>query len=248
MTNPTPTFRMTKYFQSWLKWQYKQLEPACTYFAWLKQIRESKQLPEYYARYQASKKPAKPEKPNANRATHLGTCQCCLRVQMLPNGLLSKHGYHVTHRGYGGFFAGVCRGTDQLPFELSCQAMKRFIQEATEQNAQLSQTIEQVVENAVKFPTQGWYREKVPCGSRGTIERWIYIQFEDGIQANTGKPFPDYVNSHTTKATEQAHKGNSAYINHLKSEQKHLIQFINDRLEKVANWTIKPLIERKENQ
>ena len=47
------------------------------------------------------------------KATHYGTCQVCGRNQKAPNGLVAKHGYTVD----GGFFNGVCFGSDELPFE-----------------------------------------------------------------------------------------------------------------------------------
>lgn len=49
------------------------------------------------------------------RATHSGHCQACGRLQKLPEGSLSLHGYTVAH----GFFAGTCEGSRQLPFEVS---------------------------------------------------------------------------------------------------------------------------------
>ena len=60
------------------------------------------------------------------KATHLGTCQVCGRVQKLPNGRLSIHGY--TKRF--GFFAGACRGECRLPFEESHDVIDSAIQNA----------------------------------------------------------------------------------------------------------------------
>lgn len=243
--------RMTKYFQNWLKIEFARLLgsgdlPKTTYFAWLKQLRELKQLPEYYARYQASRRPQTPTEPNANRATHLGTCQCCLRVQMLPNGILAKHGYQVAFRGQGGFFSGVCRGSGDSPFELSCEAMKRFVAEASLEAGRLQLAIEQVEQNAILFPTQGWYEERFAVGGK-FYWRWVYIQYHDHVIGNTGKRYAWETSSNL--ATAQAARGNGKYIAKLQAEQKQLRDFINDRLEKIANWTwtIKPLIERTEN-
>jgi hypothetical protein len=50
----------------------------------------------------------------AKKATHRGTCQCCGRLQKLPGGLLSKHGYTVDW----GYFNGVCWGAHHQPLEL----------------------------------------------------------------------------------------------------------------------------------
>lgn len=46
-------------------------------------------------------------------ATHAGTCQICGRVQKLPSGKLSLHGYQVQWN----FFNGTCGGAKHLPFE-----------------------------------------------------------------------------------------------------------------------------------
>ena len=64
-------------------------------------------------------------------ATHSGHCQACGRLQKLPGGVLSKHGYNVTH----GFFSGVCVGSGSLPFEQSCELVKTFIVSAQTQLA-----------------------------------------------------------------------------------------------------------------
>lgn len=45
---------------------------------------------------------------------------------MLPNGLLSLHGYTVSH----GYFSGTCVGSKELPFEQSCELVKLFITSA----------------------------------------------------------------------------------------------------------------------
>lgn len=49
------------------------------------------------------------------KATHRGECQLCGRVQMLPSGMLAKHGYTKTW----GWFQGTCPGSGHLPYELS---------------------------------------------------------------------------------------------------------------------------------
>lgn len=61
-----------------------------------------------------------------SKATHSGHCQACGSLQKLPNGLLSNHGYKVTH----GFFSGICRGAKFLPFEVSHDQVSRYIAEA----------------------------------------------------------------------------------------------------------------------
>jgi hypothetical protein len=47
------------------------------------------------------------------KATHNGTCQVCGKLQALPEGKLSKHGYDVQFH----YFRGVCPGAAFLPQE-----------------------------------------------------------------------------------------------------------------------------------
>jgi hypothetical protein len=57
------------------------------------------------------------------KATHQGQCQICDRLQKLPNNALSQHGYKVEF----GFFNGVCPGSKQEPYELSCNLIKEIL-------------------------------------------------------------------------------------------------------------------------
>ena len=64
---------------------------------------------------------------NKRTATHSGHCQACGNLQKLPAGKLSIHGYTIEH----GYFSGTCHGSKELPFELSCELVKTFIEGAT---------------------------------------------------------------------------------------------------------------------
>lgn len=61
-----------------------------------------------------------------SKATHYGTCQACGRRQLLPGGVLAKHGYELSH----GFMNGVCMGAGHLPYEQSCDLIERTIRNA----------------------------------------------------------------------------------------------------------------------
>jgi len=65
-------------------------------------------------------------KPTGNQATHQGTCQVCGCVHKVSNtsGKIATHGYTVDH----GFFNGECSGRHQLPFEVSCDFLKKHIE------------------------------------------------------------------------------------------------------------------------
>lgn len=63
--------------------------------------------------------------PTGNQATHQGTCQICGRIHKVNNvtGLIATHGYTVDY----GYFNGACNGSDKLPLEVSCDALKQDI-------------------------------------------------------------------------------------------------------------------------
>jgi len=56
---------------------------------------------------------------SSRSATHYGSCQLCGSLQKAPGGYLAKHGYDVAY----GFFNGVCRGSHELPYEVSCDLL-----------------------------------------------------------------------------------------------------------------------------
>jgi len=64
-------------------------------------------------------------KPTGNQATHQGTCQICGCVHKVSNksGKIATHGYTVEY----GYFNGECGGGHQLPFEVSCDHLKKHI-------------------------------------------------------------------------------------------------------------------------
>ncbi len=60
---------------------------------------------------------------DAMKANCMGHCQWCDKLQKLPNGRLSTHGYSVKYQ----MFAGICMGSQNLPYELSCELVKQSI-------------------------------------------------------------------------------------------------------------------------
>ena len=62
---------------------------------------------------------------SSTKATHKGTCQVCGRLQKLPAGSLSKHGYTVEW----GYFSGVCPGAHELPLEQDRSVLDRIMVE-----------------------------------------------------------------------------------------------------------------------
>jgi hypothetical protein len=83
-------------------------------------------------------------KDNKVKATHKGECQICSGMQKLPGNLLSTHGYRVLNN----CFNGVCPGSKNLPYELSCELIKEilpsiedYVKKLYEQKVSLSQPV-----------------------------------------------------------------------------------------------------------
>jgi len=68
-----------------------------------------------------------------SKATHIGTCQICGATQMLPGGVLAKHGYTTKW----GFFSGTCAGSHFLPFEQSIDRIEQAIAMSQSHEAEL---------------------------------------------------------------------------------------------------------------
>ena len=87
------------------------------------------------------------------KATHSGECQKCGASQKLPSSVLAKHGYNVTW----GFFNGVCGGSGHDPFEVSCDLIKDYIEQAKTSLAVVTAEIETLLKPATE--PKGWYHE-----------------------------------------------------------------------------------------
>jgi len=91
------------------------------------------------------------------KATHIGTCQVCGSIQMLPisrNGkaLIAKHGYVVE---YGWGFQGVCQGSGRFPFEQTCEYTKKITAESENSIAAYDPAADIRPKPAANTPTKG---------------------------------------------------------------------------------------------
>jgi len=57
------------------------------------------------------------------KATHIGTCQICGAAHKVVRGGIAKHGYTV-----GGYYRGVCDGSDAAPYERGTGALELFME------------------------------------------------------------------------------------------------------------------------
>lgn len=197
-------------------------------------------------------------------STHKGHCQACGRLQMLPKGNLALHGYTVS----GGFFSGVCRGSKFLPFEESCDQVRRYIAEAKASLASLEAFIT-TLRQPVTEGNVAWFRSSLasPKGRyygsvRGpwtereitteTNEREYVRYFVDGDTAwkrdadgvYRVQPVRAEINTYYADTTVQklATTANGHYASNLEMEAKSLRRYIAWQVERVATWKPAPLL------
>jgi hypothetical protein len=197
------------------------------------------------------------------KSTHIGSCQCCGSVQKLPEGHLSTHGYHVRW----GFFDGICRGTQVLPYEQSCDLIKGFIESAQERKADLEAYIASLLQPATE--PKGWWHQYISGDGHRSRSGYKWIQVElrevkklhaDGTEYYTEKVYVD----HQGKEKNLYHSGyyggvgkdlltvatelNRTYAeNDCKPRVEQLESYIKWQQKRVADWKLvelKPIEEK----
>lgn len=126
-------------------------------------------------------------------ATHKGHCQACGRIQKLPKGVLSQHGYTVSF----GFFHGICPGYNHLPYEQSCELIQGFVNAAKQSLAATQRQRLALLQSATE-PT-AWIRNFEGPKPGYNDYRWIRVGL---VQA--GDRFLYYANG-KDGATNQPH-------------------------------------------
>ena len=200
------------------------------------------------------------------KATHRGHCQACGRLQMLPSGRLSLHGYNVTH----GFFSGTCAGAKWEPFEVSCALVKVFI---TNAQTQLQGVVDfQTSLRAEATAPMAWFNcyEANPRGRYyyTRTHRWKYVRvteqviaFRDGtgtyskfVREGDTKwervdgqfivvPDPSEVSTNfRSSLLEVCTEANRVYAQWLEHEAQSLRRYIQWQIDRVANWKPAPLL------
>lgn len=179
-----------------------------------------------------------------DKATHAGSCQACGRVQKLPGGVLSKHGYTVQWN----CFNGVCRGTGELPYELSCTLIERFIQYADSQRNVIQLRVDKL--NSPATEPKAWIHEYIGERNRPYQDREITLFLHDDGQFKTVFYFDHdgrrkLVLTHSIYAKDSldaATELNQNYAqNHLLPQVKQLDQYIRWQQERVTSWKLTDL-------
>lgn len=114
------------------------------------------------------------------KATHYGTCQICNSLQKAPGGHLAKHGYDVAY----GFFNGVCCGSHELPYEVSCDLLVSVL-------AGIKASIASYVETSKPERTtpgrneQGYNRAKIERSAQWVADERAAAQWKAGIEQHS---------------------------------------------------------------
>lgn len=192
----------------------------------------------------------------AIKATNRGTCQWCGRVQMLPSGRLAKHGYTKEW----GFFNGICRGSGELPLEVSCDLVKQSIVWATRDRAELQTQAATERGNRAEVVNANLYL----CGGgrRRSGYYWRLVKVT-GFQYGRGAIVVDAVTgvrvdgdhdgtvafsgmynfaSASVTVAQVAHQLHKRYAAHLESRVDELGRYIHHQTLTVQGWEPRPLL------
>lgn len=167
-------------------------------------------------------------------AVSIGTCQACFHRQKIRNGVLVLHGYQ---RPGIGSIVGTCRGTDELPYEESCEVTKQVranFQRQLDANrdaiARLEDRPETVEYRAQEYVPATWE-------NRRSSYRWlppITIHRGDPQKGDPYRRSSGYVPSY-----EDAVRSN---IERLEAEDRLVEKEVEFLTDKIDTWQTRPLI------
>lgn len=194
--------------------------------------------------------------PRKNKSTHKGHCQACGRLQMLPAGVLAKHGYNIV----SGFFSGTCCGSGHLPYEQSKDLLASLIISAKE-DLNRHEDWQKELRAPAKEP-KCWihhWNEKGGVGSRrgwgGYSWEHVTLRFKDPSQNysyfcynlrdnSEDKIFTLYDGSTISdeKILEKCTEKNIAYADYLMHHVVSLKRYIEWQEGRVNSWKLLPLL------
>lgn len=137
--------------------------------------------------------PSKTAMAAAERTARAMTCQCCARDILAETGVIAHHGYQ---RPAGtGYQTASCPGARELPFEVSRDALGRYIENleayVVRQDAYRTRVQGELVELPFKYNdrsacTQSWHRgvERLIHVSRATMPVAIETALAAGFKTN----------------------------------------------------------------
>lgn len=128
-------------------------------------------------------------------ATHRGTCQVCGRLQKLPGGVLSKHGYTKKW----GFFEGTCPGADYRPYEIAYDRIQYSIDRT---NKQIRDLQDEATRLQGPIDTNEAPFHKYDSYFGGYYEATVIVSMENGVIKLTEK-------NHARDKPAKTHWGNT---------------------------------------
>jgi hypothetical protein len=169
------------------------------------------------------------------KATHRGNCQLCDRLQKLPSGVLSNHGYEVKWHE----FLGTCPGSRELPYQLSCDAIKRSLPTT---DAHIVATHDYIKKLQERSGAIGFLR--VYDKSQ---YYWTEVEFLKNEYGRIGFKFNEKISfSHCLESNEvesTARFYDEKYIETiLKPKLKYLINYREWSIKRIQDWKLSALI------
>lgn len=187
------------------------------------------------------------------KSTHKGHCQVCGGLQMLPGGLLSLHGYKVTH----GFFSGICHGAKAKPFEQAHHLVDDAIvraksalkaHEAYQAALRTPATTPMAVVNVFVKDARGrtrheWRRAEVKVRfTESGYATFYHEPFADQPRFGSRDSELSADSFQETDPLAVATKCNRTYADWLEHEAVSLRRYIAWQEQRVADWTEQPLL------
>lgn len=176
------------------------------------------------------------------KAKYTGECQICGRRQKLPRGKLSLHGYSVMW----GCFQGICIGSKELPFEQSCELVRKGIEMAEIRKQELIQDIAELEKPATV--AKAWHHD---YDSRLSAYIWkevdIYLNARGYATFDVerdGKRLPHNCAGlpYTNDVLKFANALNMKKAEYLRDfDLKKVEQYIHWQHWRISNWKVKPL-------
>lgn len=194
------------------------------------------------------------------KATHKGSCQGCGSVQMLPDGVLAKHGYTVKW----GFFSGICAGTGSRPFETHTDLIEKFIEGAEERKRENLEFIAVLLTRPTE--AKGWVNRYRTAKTRYEHSGyyWHETQFEMRQGQYDSKPcayfanpdkFGEWLNCYTNGMEIAWDADRSDILNYVQAanekkaaavakENEEIDRYIAWQRRRIAEWKEQPLTPR----
>jgi hypothetical protein len=138
----------------------------------------------------------------AHKATHYGHCQICGSRQLLPGGVLAKHGYTTRW----GFFSGVCTGSGHQPFEQATNLIEDAIARAQRESFNLRAVA--VTLRGTSTGTKTWVTvyDSATWQDRSSRTRWVEVELTETVRTES------YGTFHTFHYTVEARQTNGTML------------------------------------